>query len=73
MFLRKHLGAELKDVRPLVGNYQVRCYALPPLKECRRLFAESLGQLINWRTENWETEEWQQSADWHETLKKKGV
>ena len=43
MFLRKQLGAELKDTRPIVGTQRLRCYELPPLKDCRRLFSESAG------------------------------
>ena len=43
MFLRKQLGAKLKDTRPIVGNQRLRCYELPPLKDCRRLFGESWG------------------------------
>ena len=48
MFLRKQLGAELKDTRPVVGTQRFRCYELPPLTDCRRLFAEKLGQPVDW-------------------------
>ena len=64
MFLRKQLGAELKDTRPVVGTQRFRCYELPPLTDCRRLFAESLGQPIDWESEGWESEDWRHGPDW---------
>jgi hypothetical protein len=57
-FLRKQLGAELKDTR--LGIERSRCYALPPLQDCRRLFAEKLGQSVDWGAAEWASEEWQQ-------------
>ena len=48
MFLRKQLGAGLKDIRPTVNKDRIHCYGLPPLKDCRRLFSESLGQPVDW-------------------------
>ena len=62
--LRKQLGAELKDTRPVVGTLRFRCYELPPLTDCRRLFAESLGQPIDWESEGWESEDWRHGPDW---------
>jgi hypothetical protein len=58
MFLRKQLGAGLKDIRPVVGVQQVRCYQLPPLKDCRRIFSESLGHPVDWGVEEGASEEW---------------
>jgi Family of unknown function (DUF5906) len=69
MFLRKQLGAELKDTRPVVGTQRFRCYELPPLTDCRRLFAKSLGQPIDWESEGWENEDWQHGLDWQDALK----
>jgi hypothetical protein len=69
MFLRKQLGAELKDTRLVVGTQRFRCYELPPLTDCRRLFAESLGQPIDWESEGWESEDWQHGRDWQDALK----
>ena len=43
MFLHKQLGAELKDTRPVVGTQRFRCYELPPLADCRRLFSRDAG------------------------------
>ena len=68
MFLRAQLGARLKDTRHLVDNQRVRRYELPPLADCRRLFAGSLGQPIEWG-DGWESEEWQHGADWFGILR----
>ena len=68
MFLRAQLGARLKDTRHLVGNQRVRRYELPPLADCRRLFAGSLGQPIEWG-DGWESEDWQHGADWSAILR----
>ena len=62
MFLRKQLGTELKDTRPTLGNLQARCYRLPPLKDCRRLFNESLGHPVDWGSEEWASEDWQHAV-----------
>ena len=48
MFLHKQLGAGLKNKRPTVGTERLHCYELPPLRDCRRLFAEKLGQPVDW-------------------------
>ena len=41
----------------LSATSQVRCYKLPPLKDCRRLFSERLGQPVDWGSEEWESED----------------
>ena len=69
MFLRKQLGAKLKDTRPLIHDKQVRCYELPSLEECRKLFAEKLGHPLDWGSEEGRSEDWQQSDDWRDALK----
>jgi hypothetical protein len=65
MFLRKQLGAGLKDLRPTVHRGRIYCYGLPPLKDCRRLFSEGLGQPVDWGSANWESEDWQQGESAH--------
>ena len=66
MFLRAQLGAGLKNTRPTVGTQRLHCYELPPLRDCRRLFAEKLGQPIDWG-DGWENEQWQhQDEPWEE-------
>ena len=35
------------------------CYELPSLRDCRRLFAEKLGQTIDWGPPGWEAEQWE--------------
>ena len=80
MFLKKQLGATLTHPRLVTGNpasrcstpcqNQRRCYRLPPLKECRELFASKLGQPVDWGSEQWETEEWQQSDDWRDVMER---
>jgi hypothetical protein len=72
MFLRKQLGEELKEIRPRVASLRYRCYAFPPLIECRKRFVENLGQPVDWLSEDWESEEWQHDIDWYDNLKKKG-
>jgi hypothetical protein len=60
MFLSKQVGAELTTTRPrMEGKLGPRCYALPPLKDCRRLFSKALGQTLDWGSPEWESEEWQ--------------
>ena len=70
MFLRKQLGAALKDKRLTVGESRPWGYQLPPLAECRKLFAEQVGQDLDWDGEDWEQEEWQHDInyqqDWEE-------
>jgi hypothetical protein len=68
MFLRKQLGAKLKNTRPIVGTQRLRCYALPPLRDCRRLFSESLGQPVDWGSEEWANEDWQEGVGLHQTF-----
>jgi hypothetical protein len=74
-FLHDQLGANLKSTRPVVsqpsldGDSKVqrfRCYELPPLGECRRLFSEKLGQPVTWGSAEWATEEWQQDETGHD-------
>ena len=65
MFLRKQLGAGLRDIRPTVNKERIYCYGLPPLKDCRRLFSESLGQPVDWGAEDWASEDWQQGVSLH--------
>lgn len=67
-FLHAQLGATLKDTRPIVGDQRLRCYELPPLKDCRQLFASGLGQPVDWG-EGWESEEWQHGRDGLEALR----
>jgi hypothetical protein len=67
MFLREQLGARLKDIRLTAAGAgydkhvrkRLRCYGVPPLSECRRLFSEKLGQQIDWGSAEWASEEWQ--------------
>jgi hypothetical protein len=70
IFLHKQLGAKLKDTRPVVGTQRFRCYELPPLADCRRLFSETLGQPVDWGSAEWASEEWQQGDIWHDALAK---
>jgi hypothetical protein len=72
MFLKKQLGAKLTLPRPFVGSppKQIRCYKLPPLKECREMFDKQLGQQVDWGSAKWQTEEWQQNDDWRDALAK---
>ena len=62
IFLGKQLSAKLQGRQPLVDNHQVRCYKLPPLKDCRKLFSEKLGQPVDWGAADWEKEEWHQGT-----------
>ena len=64
MFLRKQLGAGLKNKRPTVGTQRLHCYELPPLRDCRKLFAEKLGQPVDWGPPGWENEQWQHDTNW---------
>jgi hypothetical protein len=65
MFLHKQLGARLKDIRPVVdGIQQNYCYVMPPLKDCRTLFSEAMGQPVDWGVEGWASEKWQQGDNW---------
>ena len=81
MFLRKQLGAGLKDIRPAgsdrcghrcrrprLRQYRIRCYKLPPLKDCRELFSESLGQPVDWGAKEWTSENWQKGDSWNSTF-----
>ena len=68
IFLRAQLGAKLKDTRPLIHDKQVRCYELPSLGECRKLFAEKLGHPLDWGSEEGRSADWQQSDDWRDAL-----
>ena len=63
MFLRAQLGPGLKNKRPTVGTHRLNCYELPSLRDCRRLFAEKLGQTIEWGPPGWETEQWQHDTN----------
>ena len=60
---------EAADRRPAVDGRQARAYVLPPLKECRALLSEKLGQPVAWPAE-WENQEWQQNDNWLDVLKK---
>jgi Family of unknown function (DUF5906) len=73
MFLKKQLGAKLELPRPWVGSPPKRllCYKLPPLAECRRLFAKQLGQDVDWG-EKWENDKWQQNDDWRDARESDG-
>jgi len=68
-FLSKQLGAKLRTTRLTVGTRQVRCYLLPPLKDCRTLFSEALGQPVDWGSPEWESEKWQQEASFGDALR----
>ena len=70
IFLSAQLGAKLKDTRLLIHDKQVRCYELPSLGECRKLFAEKLGHPIDWGSEEGRCADWQQSDDWRDALEK---
>lgn len=58
-FLRKQLEPVLVTNKPRIAGEQVPCFRFPPLGECRKLFAEKLGQTLDWG-EGWQLEEWQQ-------------
>jgi hypothetical protein len=62
MFLHKQLGDELKSARRAVGKGRPRCYEMPPLAECRRLFNKKIGQPVDWGSTEWVEEEWQQKG-----------
>jgi hypothetical protein len=63
IFLDKQLGGKLQHIRPFIEreDQRVRCYRLPPLVDCRRLFSQELGQPIDWGA-GWEEEDWQHQA-----------
>ena len=68
MLLKKLIGPKLedirKDIRSMIGadrSHRIRCYAFPPLAECRKKFNEALGQSIDWGDPD-NTEEWQHDA-----------
>jgi hypothetical protein len=61
LFLNKQLGRGLQHPRP----QGIRCYKLPSLADCRRLFSEELGQSLDWGVADWASEEWQHGhANW---------
>ena len=63
MFLREQLGAKLKDTRPHCRRpASFAATSCRRSKDCRKLFAESLGQPVDWGSEGWESEEWQQAV-----------
>ena len=70
MFLREQLGAKLKDTRPLSTTSRFAATNCRRLAECRRLFAEKLGQPIDWGSEEGRSEDWQQGDDWRDALVK---
>jgi hypothetical protein len=73
MFLHKQLRQDGKDLlvgfRPRLPNtsgkedLRPQCYRFPPLRKCRELFAEQLGQRFDWG-ENWEKQDWEHWNDW---------
>ena len=48
MFMRAQLEPFLRSKRHAVGLKRLSCYELPTLMICRMLFAEKLGQTIDW-------------------------
>jgi hypothetical protein len=70
MFLSKQVGAGLTTTRYTIeGKQGPRCYVLPPLKDCRRLFSAALGQRPDWGSPDWESEEWQHEVCFGEALR----
>ena len=70
MFLNNMLGTNMGETRLTVGNKRPRCYVLPSLVVCREIFAEKMGQTIDWDDA---LEEWQHAdpeparGDWDPT------
>jgi hypothetical protein len=64
MFLCAQLGPGLKSKRPTVGPQRLHCYELPTLMTCRKLFAEKLGQTIDWGAPDWQYEQWHHDTNW---------
>jgi hypothetical protein len=46
------------------------CLEFPPLRACRKLFEEQLGQPMDWGSD-WETQEWQTDNPWPDAAEKK--
>lgn len=75
MFMNTLFGSDLKDERLTVGGQRHRCYLLPPLNVCRKLFAGKMGQTIDWvarRRTRCPTSRKQQLGSRHRLLGKAG-
>ena len=67
MFLRAQLEPFLRSKRHAVGLKRLSCYELPTLMICRMLFAEKLGQTIDWGSPDWQFDTWQHETWQHDT------
>ena len=64
--MKKYVGPNLKNTHPRVNirrgliyeTRQIWCYEFPPLAECRKRFADELGQTIEWEdNQEWELDD----------------
>ena len=57
----------------MVNDRRIRCFQLPPLAECRALYAKQLGQTVDWEVSDGEVEEWQHDLDGYAVIASLGI